>query len=538
MELNKKNVREHAEVLQRAGIELPCFDIDAVRAKTLAAPVWVHIGPGNLFRAFHAALQQSLLDKGLSDRGIIAVSPVDFTSFKKLAAAHDNLFARVVMKADGGLDIRIIASMIDVIAANPADAGEWTRLTAVFRNPSLQMVTLAVTEKGYDLRTLDGKLRPSLLEELDQGLAAPSHLMLRLCVLLHERYQHGAVPVAMVSTDNFSHNGAKLKDALVTLAHELAARGAVENGFIDYLTDKRRVSFPFTMIDKITPLPSERTAAALAERGLAGMEITHASSGTANAPFVNTEEAEYLVVEDDFPNGRPPLEQAGVYFTDAETVDKVERMKVCTCLNPLHTALAIYGCLLGYTSIADEMKDGDLNSFVTMIAHREGIAVVTDPGIIKPDDFVREVLTARFPNPNNPDTPQRIATDTSQKLAIRFGETIKLYVEKPDLDVDKLVLIPLVLAGWCRYLLGQDDNGAAFTLSPDPLLNELQPLLTGIELGKPESAAGKLCKILSNEKIFGLDLYRAGLGNKIEGYFAELIAGSGAVRKTLRRYLS
>ena len=51
-------------------------------------------------------------------------------------------------------------------------------------------------------------------------------------------------------------------------------------------------------------------------------------------------------------------------FTSRETVEKVERMKVCTCLNPLHTALAVYGCLLGYTKISDEMKDADLVKLV------------------------------------------------------------------------------------------------------------------------------------------------------------------------------
>ena len=74
------------------------------------------------------------------------------------------------------------------------------------------------------------------------------------------------------------------------------------------------------------------------------------------APFVNAEETEYLVIEDKFPNGRPELEKGGLIFTTRETVDKVEKMKVCTCLNPLHTALAVFGCLLDYNLISAEMK--------------------------------------------------------------------------------------------------------------------------------------------------------------------------------------
>ena len=122
-------------------------------------------------------------------------------------------------------------------------------------------------------------------------------------------------------------------------------------------------------------------------------------------------------------------------FTSRETVEKVERMKVCTCLNPLHTALAVYGCLLGYTKISDEMKDADLVKLVEIIGYKEGLPVVTDPGILSPKKFIDEVLQIRVPNPFMPDTPQRIACDTSQKLSIRFGETIKEYAASSELDV-------------------------------------------------------------------------------------------------------
>ncbi len=87
--------------------------------------------------------------------------------------------------------------------------------------------------------------------------------------------------------------------------------------------------------------------------------------------FVNAEEAEYLVIEDTFKNGRPPLDKVGVYFTDRSTVNKVERMKVTTCLNPLHTALAIFGSILGFTLISEEMKDPQLGALVEGIGYTE-----------------------------------------------------------------------------------------------------------------------------------------------------------------------
>ena len=260
------------------------------------------------------------------------------------------------------------------------------------------------------------------------------------------------------------------------------------------------------------------------------------SKRTYIAPFVNAEGPQYLVIEDKFPNGRPALEKAGVYMTDRDTVNKVERMKVTTCLNPLHTALAVYGCVLGYTLIADEMKDSQLNKLVHEIGPVEGMPVVTDPGILSPADFVDEVINVRIPNPFMPDTPQRIATDTSQKVGIRYGETIKSYVEKYG-DAKKLTAIPLAIAGWCRYLLGVNDEGEKFELSADPMLPELSKVLEGIEVGKPETYTGQLKSILSNANIFGIDLYQAGIGDKIEEMFKEEIAGPGAVRATLKKYM-
>jgi fructuronate reductase len=137
-----------------------------------------------------------------------------------------------------------------------------------------------------------------------------------------------------------------------------------------------------------------------------------------------------------------------------------------------------------------------------------------------------------------PDTPQRIATDTSQKMSIRFGETIKAYMADKELDPRDLRLIPLVLAAWIRYLRGLDDQGAAFTVSPDPLYDTLYPAVSSIKLGQKGPFREKLEPILSNPAIFGVNLYEAGLGERVEAYVEELFAGPGAVRSTLKRSLS
>ena len=163
--------------------------------------------------------------------------------------------------------------------------------------------------------------------------------------------------------------------------------------------------------------------------------------------------------------------------------------------------------------------------------------MVVDPGVLKPDVFIDAVLNRRLPNPFMPDAPQRIATDTSQKLPIRFGETIRAYRDR-GLDTDDLVLIPLVLAGYARYLRGIDDEGRVFEPSPDPLLAELRAIVAPLEVREGKQDFSCLKTLYSRQDVFGADLYGAGLGERIEKMAAELFAGPGAVRRTLHKYVS
>ena len=145
-------------------------------------------------------------------------------------------------------------------------------------------------------------------------------------------------------------------------------------------------------------------------------------------------------------------------------------------------------------------------------------------------------MTERFPNKYLGDTNARIAVDISQMVGIRFGETIKAYTQR-DGNASALIGIPLAIAGWIRYLLAVDDQGGAFELSPDPMLPELESIVAGIEFGAPDSVEERLRPLLSNVNIFGSDLYADGIGDTIEGMVREMLAGKGAVRNTLRKYL-
>lgn len=533
LKLNRENIKNR-QPWEQAGIELPQFDMDKMIADTRENPTWVHFGAGNIFRGFPAALQQRLLNSGKAHTGIVAVESFDFEIVDRIYKPCDNLSLLVIMNPDGTLDKKVVASVSESLVGDNSRQADWQRLQEIFTMPCLQMASFTITEKGYNLKKISGEYFDDVLLDLREGPKNPRHIMSKVAALAYTRYQNGKLPMAFVSMDNCSHNGERLHNSVATIAKQWVENGLVEKEFLAYIDDHNKVTFPWTMIDKITPRPSDRVQAGLNAIGFENTEIICTARNTYIAPFVNAEGPQYLVIEDSFPNGRMPLEAAGVLFTDRQTVDRVEKMKVGTCLNPLHTALAVYGCLLGYTLIADEMKDPELKKLVERIGYQEGLPVVVNPGVVNPKDFIREVIEQRLPNPNIPDTPQRIASDTSQKVGIRFGETIKAYQKNG--DAANLTYIPLAIAGWCRYLLGLDDQGKPMPLSPDPMLEPLKSYLSGVRLGDRESVKDSLRPILSNERLFGSNLYGVGLGEKIEGYFKELISGNGAVRETLKKY--
>ena len=536
MKVNLESLKAAAD-WQRAGVKLPAFDVPAMRRRTKDAPVWVHFGAGNIFRAFIAALQQRLLESGDAQCGVIAADTFDVDNIRMIYGGYDSLTMSVTLNADATIDKEIIASVSEALVAQPGEQKDYARLRQIFAAPSLQMASFTITEKGYALRQMDGRYLPAVAQDLAQGPDQPRHAMTIVTALLYHRYQNGKTPLAVVSMDNCSHNGEKLQSSILEVARAWRDRGFVPADFVAWLEDEGQVAFPWSMIDKITPRPAPAVQKMLADAGIEDMAPLETPHGTFVAPFVNAEKPQYLVVEDKFPNGRPPLEKAGVYFTDRDTVNRTERMKVTTCLNPLHTALAVYGCLLGYTLICEEMKDGDLVRLVRRLGYREGLPVVTDPGILSPRAFIDEVVEQRLPNPFMPDAPQRIATDTSQKVGIRFGETIKSYAAE-NRPMDQLVALPLAIAGWLRYLLAVDDRGEPMPLSSDPLLPDLQKHLAGIRLGRPDSVGDKLRPILQNTLIFGSDLTATPLAERIRGYFLEEIAGPGTVRATLKKYLT
>lgn len=538
MKLTLDGIKDR-QAWEKAGIKLPGYDVEAVSKKAKDAPGWVHFGIGNIFRVFIGGIADGLLEEGVLDRGITCVETFDYDVIDKIYKPYDNLSLSVILHGDGTREYKVMGALAEAVKAQSPDPEQWNRLKKIFTAKSLQLVSFTITEKGYALQKADGSWFPFVEADIKNGPDRATGAMAVLTAMLYERYKAGKYPISLVSMDNCSRNGAKLRESVLTMTEEWKKHGFVDQDFMDYVSDESIVAFPWTMIDKITPRPSEQIAADLEAIGVEDMQPVITGKKTYIAPFVNAEKPQYLVIEDSFPNGRPALEKGfGVYMADRETVNLSERMKVTVCLNPVHSATGPLGVVQGYELFAHMLNTNeDMMKMARMIAYDEGLPVVPNPGILSPQAFVDELFHDRFPNEYLGDTNMRLSVDVSQMVGIRFGETIKAYVKKFG-DASRLTAIPLGIAGWLRYMLGVDDEGNTYELAPDPMNEEIQEQFKDIVVGKPETFTNQLKSILSNERVFFTDLYKDGVGEKIETMFREMLAGAGAVKATIHKYVN
>lgn len=537
MKLSLNGIKRR-EDWEAAGIKLPGYDVEQAAQNAKKAPRWAHFGIGNIFRIFIGSIADGMLEKGDLDTGLTCIETFDYDVVDKIYRPYDNLGISVILLGDGRRDYKVLGSMGEAVKAQYSDAAQWNRLKEIFSSPSLQMVSFTITEKGYALTNASGEYFPYVQADIENGPEKAVGAMGVLTAMLLERYRKGRTPLALVSMDNCSQNGSMLRSSVLTMTEEWEKRGFVEEGFAAYVNDENVIAFPWTMIDKITPRPNPNIAADLEALGVEDMQPVETGKRTYIAPFINGEDPQYLVIEDRFPNGRPPLERGkGVYLGTRDTVNKSERMKVTALLNPVHSALAPIGVLLGEEYFANMLNhDPKMMKLGKTVAYTESLPMVPDPGIIHPEEFAEELFTNRFVNEYLLDTNLRIVTDESQGLGVRFGETIKAYTEKYG-SAERLTGIPLGIAGWLRYMMAVDDEGNSYVLAPDPMTGEITEALKDIVIGQPNTLKDQLKPILSNEKIFFTDLYKNGLGEKIEGFFREMIAGKGAVRATIDKYM-
>ena len=301
MKLNRASLADKAG-WAAAHVALPQYDVAAVAEATKKAPTWVHFGTGNIFRAYIAALAQRMLNEGLTDQGLPMANPNDPAILDIAYTPFDNLCIAVTLNPDATTSREIIGSIAEGIKADSSNEAAMARFKEVFTDPGLQMLSFTITEKGYKLYNPDGTLLPAVEADMKEGPHNTKNAMATLTKFLYWRYQAGGYPLAVCSFDNCSHNGGTFHNSVAEIAETWCKNGLVEQGFVDWLNDESKVSFPWSMIDKIVPRPSKVVEESLTADGIEGMEAIVTKKGGYTAAFVNAERPQYLVIEDKFPN--------------------------------------------------------------------------------------------------------------------------------------------------------------------------------------------------------------------------------------------
>nr|WP_294519338.1 mannitol dehydrogenase family protein [uncultured Rhodopila sp.] len=418
-------------------VRVPSFDPAAVTAGI------VHLGLGGFHRAHMARYTHNLMEthpEALS-WGIIGAGlmPADRRMQESLAP-QDHLYTLVERDA-AGETVSVIGSLAEVVFAGESSAA---LLDAIDR-PEIRIVSLTVTEHGYCLNRSTKRLDPDhpLIRADLAHPERPSSAIGIITEALRRRRAAGATPFTALSCDNIQHNGTVLKDAVLALA---SLRDKDLAAWID-----GNVSFPSTMVDRITPVTAEADVAALAER-----------YGIIDRWPVFAETFTQWVIEDRFPAGRPGWEHVGAQFVG--DVAPYEFMKL-RLLNASHLAVAGLGRLAGYITIDDAMADPLITRYMTALMGREtGPTLPELPGIALP--LYKATLIDRFANPAIKDTVERVNTDAPLNILVdpirdrlRTGESVDL--------------LALALAAWLRRVRGEDEQGNPIDVK-HPLAEQLR----------------------------------------------------------------
>jgi len=206
MKMNRAALADRA-AWEKVNVKLPEYDVQAMVDATKANPIWVHFGAGNIFRGFIAALQQKLLNEGLVDRGIIAADTFDYEVISKIYDPFDCLTMNVTLNPDATTSREIIASVAEGLRADAKDASQMARFAEIFVNPSLQMVSFTITEKGYALRNMAGELMPVVVADMNEGPDSARHAMSIVAAMMHKRFLAGAYPFSVMVKDTICRDG-------------------------------------------------------------------------------------------------------------------------------------------------------------------------------------------------------------------------------------------------------------------------------------------------------------------------------------------
>lgn len=437
-------------------------------------PGIVHLGPGAFFRGFGAVYIEDAVRASGGDWGIIGVS-LQSPTMRDHLASQDNVYTVVTLNPDGSRSTRVIEIFQDLLVA-PEDPEAVLR---VLEDPSIRIVTLTITEKGYCHDPATGRLNldhPGIIHDLahDMPKTAPGFLVRAL----QRRRAAGQPPFTVLTCDNLPANGRLVRGILLDFARQL------DPDLANWIEAEGR--FPSTMVDRITPATTP-----------GDIETLAGDNGLLDRAPVICEPFRQWVIEDDFvpaygSSARPDLAAAGVEIVD--DVAPFEHMKL-RMLNGTHSSLAYLGYLAGHETIAETVADTAFATYVKSLWRDEIIPSFEAPPGVDLEAYATALLT-RYRNPAIRHRTWQIAMDGSQKLPQRILGTVR---DNLDRGIDSPGLLTAV-AAWMIYVGGTDLNGNAIDVR-DPMADRLKALSAS-----GDSCAEKVSALLGVTDIFDQDL--------------------------------
>lgn len=399
--------------LKEKGIKVPSYDRSTLKSSC------VHIGLGHFHRAHFLSYMEELLNAGLTDSGVYEIDFMPPAAYVKSLEEQAYLYSLSELSPDGSENVKVIGAITGY--ANQTTEPE--KVFSLLTSPETTLISLTITEKGYcysdETDSIDWN-NPAIAHDLTSD--EPSRSVIGgLAAALNERMKQ-RLPVTIMSCDNVPENGEMLKSCILQFAERKYP------DLTEWIADN--VSFPCTMVDRITPGTSEKDIAHLKEK----YDLEDGSP-------VHSEDFIQWVIEDDFKTKIPPFAKAGALVV--KDVKPYELMKI-RLLNGAHSALSYPSILLGMTMVHEAMEDEDIRRFIRS-RYMEDITTTLSPVPGVDVEAYKDKLISRFSNRSIADTLLRLASDGSKKIA---NAIIKPLVEAKSGNRNALILS---LALWQYY---------------------------------------------------------------------------------------
>lgn len=422
-------------------IDVPTYDRSALQRGV------VHIGAGNFHRAHQAVYFDDLACEGISHEwGVTGIS-LRSRDVKDLLSAQDGLYT-VVQRGHDHQTARVVGSIASYHYA-PNDSAA---VSATLADPQTRVVSLTITHNGYFLNPVTGEFHANHPDVRADLVASDSFATAwaYLAQALDRRRRAGIAPFTVLCCDNFPGDIQPARTALVSFAE------LTDPGLARWI--ETHVAFPSTMVDRITPQTSNE------ER-----QFVERTFGIADKWPVLTEPHSQWVIEDNFCDRRPPLEEVGAQFVTDVSDHKLVKTRL---LNGTHIAMACLAILAGYRRTDEAMSDPVIFDYVEQLMRDEVQPLLPAvPGMNTPG--YRDTLLTRLSNPRMSDQLSRLARRGSTKMSSFVLPSLQEAIahNRPH------TLLTLAFAGWFRYLRGYDLKGAKFRID-DPHAELLTKLAT------------------------------------------------------------